>query len=270
MLIAIQLTLVSDKPGILPPYLGRANYAATLARLHEVDPALAQAVHDSSGPKPLTCSGLMNARAHRQGVAIEAAKPYFVRITGLTQEVSRALDAALLAETPRVWELDRHVFHVQQAVCDAAANPWTGRAAYAELAAQPRLFGGGMPRQVSLHFASPAAFKSGGVTVPIPLPGLVFGSLVDRWNAFSSITLSAEVRRFGEEMVAVSRYKLQSRPVAQKNQGLRMGGVGDVTYAALGGDRYWLGALHMLADFALYSGVGVQTAAGMGQTRRIG
>ena len=270
MLIAIQLTLVSDKPGTLPPYLGRANYAAALARLHEVEPSLAEAIHDGSGPKPLTCSGLLNAPAARQGAAIEAGKPYYVRITGLSPEVSAALEAVLVTDRPRVWELDRHVFHVQEVVCDAAANAWTGRTTYAELAAQPRLFAERLPRQVNLHFATPTAFKSGGVTVPIPLPGLVFGSLVDRWNTFSAITLSAEMRRFGEEMVAVSRYKLQSAPVAQKDQGLRMGGVGDVTYVALGGDRYWLGVLHMLADFALYSGVGVQTATGMGQTRRTG
>ncbi|NJN81941.1 MAG: CRISPR system precrRNA processing endoribonuclease RAMP protein Cas6 [Caldilineaceae bacterium] len=99
------------------------------------------------------------------------------------------------------------------------------------------------------------------------LPGLVFGSLVERWNAFSPVTLSPEMRRFGEEMVAISRYHLQSRPVAQKNQGLRIGGVGEATYRALAGDRYWLGVMQMLADFALYSGVGVQTATGMGQVR---
>lgn len=270
MLIAIQLTLVSDKPGTLPPHLGRANYAATLARLHKADPALAAAVHGAGGPKPITCSGLLNAPAARQDTAIKAGAPYYVRITGLSPEVSAALEAVLLTDPPRVWELDRHVFAVQEAVCDAATNAWTGRTTYAGLAAQPGLFAERLSRQVSLRFASPTAFKSSGLTVPIPLPGLVFGSLVDRWNAFSPIALSPDTRRFGEEMTAVSRYKLHSAPVAQKDQGLRIGGVGDVTYTALGGDRYWLGVLHMLAGYALYSGVGVQTATGMGQTRYIG
>jgi CRISPR-associated endoribonuclease Cas6 len=56
--------------------------------------------------------------------------------------------------------------------------------------------------------------------------------------------------------------------VVQKNGALRMGGMGEVTYVALGGDRYWRSVMQMLADFAKYSGVGVQTATGMGQTRR--
>ncbi|RIK35422.1 MAG: CRISPR-associated protein Cas6, partial [Chloroflexi bacterium] len=46
-------------------------------------------------------------------------------------------------------------------------------------------------------------------------------------------------------------------------------GVGQATYVAVAADRYWLAVLQMLADFALYSGVGVQTATGMGQVRRV-
>ncbi|MCS6828361.1 MAG: hypothetical protein NZ553_17225 [Caldilinea sp.] len=38
MLISIVLTLVSPAVKTLPGFLGRANYAATLARLSEVDP----------------------------------------------------------------------------------------------------------------------------------------------------------------------------------------------------------------------------------------
>lgn len=65
-------------------------------------------------------------------------------------------------------------------------------------------------------------------------------------------------------MVARSRYRLESKTVMQKNKGLRIGAVGEATYAALGGDRYWLGVMQMLADFANYSGVGAQTTTGMG------
>ncbi|MBX3015615.1 MAG: CRISPR system precrRNA processing endoribonuclease RAMP protein Cas6 [Caldilineaceae bacterium] len=39
-------------------------------------------------------------------------------------------------------------------------------------------------------------------------------------------------------------------------------------FGALGGDRYWLATLNMLADFAFYSGVGVKTTIGMGQAWR--
>jgi CRISPR-associated endoribonuclease Cas6 len=273
MLIAIVLTLVSETAGTLPAHLGRANYAATLGRLGQIDVALAAQCHEGDGPKPLTCSGLMGETGRREGTQIEPGKPYLVRVTGLTTAVSQALEAGLLAQRPERWTLDEHVFQVVEAVCDATAQPWSGRSSYEQLAAAQLAQGpAGSPqpeRQATLRFASPVSFKSGGMHVPVPLPGLVFGSLVERWNAFSPAALSGEMRRFGEEMVAISRYRLESRAVAQKNQGLRIGGVGEATYTALGGDRYWTSVMQMLAEFALYSGVGVQTATGMGQARRV-
>ena len=63
MLISILLTLTPETPATLPPDLGRAVQAETLARLGQVDPALAEAIHASDGPKPLTCSGLVAAES---------------------------------------------------------------------------------------------------------------------------------------------------------------------------------------------------------------
>lgn len=269
MLIAITLTLVSDADFTLPPHVGRANYAATLQRLATLDPALAQAVHDGDGPKPLTCSGLLNASANRAGAPIKAGAPYYVRVTGLTAAVSAALERGLLAEPPAVWELDRRPFTVQAAVSDETADAWSGRAGYAALAAAQLLSAVEPPRQVTLQFASPTSFRSQEMHIPTPLPGLVFGSLAERWNAFSPVAISPEMRRFAEERIAITAYRLHSRPVAHENAALRIGGVGEVTYRALSSDRYWLGVMHLLAHFARFSGVGVQTTTGMGQTRRL-
>lgn len=269
MLISLVLTLQSDSETTLPGHLGRANYAATLARLKELDPALAARIHDEAGPKPLTCSGLLNVHSRKGGVAILAGKNYFVHITGLSQQVTQALMDGLVHNPPEFWELDRHPFRIRHVTVDPKVDPWAGTATYEELAAATMLQSGRLPKTVTLDFSAPTAFKSTGQTVPIPLPGLVFGSLVDRWNAFSPILLSPDMRRFGEEVMVISRYRLQSKPVIQKNGALRIGGVGAVTYRAMTGDRYWLATMQMLADFARFSGVGVQTATGMGQVRRM-
>lgn len=103
----------------------------------------------------------------------------------------------------------------------------------------------------------------------MPLPDLVFGSLVTRWNAFSPVRLEPDVRLRAREQVAIAHYDLRSRSMPHKNGALRVGGVGHVTYSIKDEDPYLGAALHILADFALYSGVGAQTAAGMGQARRI-
>lgn len=268
MLIAITLTLISPTAATLNPHLGRANYAATLARLGQADPALAQRIHDGDGPKPITCSDLLGATSNRDGTQVEPGRRYRVRITGLIEAVSMALARSLLDTPPNRWELDHHPFAVETVTCDPAVDRWSGRSSYAALTA-PRLATAEPPsRQLTLEFAAPTAFKSKEMTIPVPMPDLVFGSLVERWNCFSPVVLSPEMRRFGGEMVAISRYRLESRGVDQKNHALRIGGLGTVTYRALGGDAYWLSVMQMLGDFAFYSGVGVQTATGMGMVRR--
>jgi CRISPR-associated endoribonuclease Cas6 len=269
MLISVVLSLSSEVDVLLPPFLGRANYAATLRALGTIDSTLARVIHDSDGPKPLTCSSLLGLKAQREGVRVRAGAPVYVRITGLTPEVSRALEECLLVHPPAQWELDGHIFNVDGTTCDPAVHSWAGKTTYESLATAQILRGEPPSRRVTFDFASPVSFRSGGMSIPIPMPALVFGSLVERWNSFSPVGLSGEMRRFGEEMIAISHYRLESRDVQQDNQGMRIGGVGRVTFTALGGDRYWLGLMHVLADYALYSGVGALTAAGLGQCRKV-
>jgi CRISPR-associated endoribonuclease Cas6 len=267
MLIAIVLQLEAPVSVRLPLHLGRANHAAALRLIGSIDPALAAAVHDDEGPKPLTCSGLLGVMPGRDGVALRAGQACAVRLTGLNRTVGQALEEGLLRGTlPARWELEGVPFRITGATCDPTAHGWSGRSSCEQLAGAA-LVEGGDGRTVTLEFASPTAFKSAGYTVPVPMPALVFGSLVERWNHFAPLRLSGEMRRFADEMMVISRYRLESRAVAQKNDAWRIGGVGTVTYRSMSGDRYWLGVLHALAGFALYSGVGVQTATGMGQAR---
>ncbi len=269
MLSAIRLHLVSEQDANLPPNVGRAAYAALLDWIGRADPLLARHVHEGDGPKPITCSDLFGARQHRDGKFVRAGAPCSLRYTALTPDTAAALRALLLENPPESVRLDTHTLRVVAATCDAAADPWTGTAAYEALLAAHIAQQENPERMVRLHLASPTAFRSGGLTVPVPMPGLLFGSLVERWNAFSPARLSGELRRFGEEMIAISRYTLQSVSVSAKNEALRIGGVGEVTYRAFGSDRYWLGIVQVLADFARFAGVGVQTTSGMGQVRRL-
>ena len=106
MLIALTLILSPDRDVVLPAVLGRANHAATLRRLAEIDPALVTALHDDDGPKPLTCSGIRDARITRNSVRFRRGERYTVRITGLTTAVSQALHAAFSESRPATGELE--------------------------------------------------------------------------------------------------------------------------------------------------------------------
>lgn len=272
MLTSLVLTLATDKQVRLPSHLGRANYSATLERLATFDAKLDGEIHDMEGIKPLTCSSLFGNIEYRDREALyRTGELYWLRITGLNQQVSEALLNAFWEQKPACWKLAGHPFQVVNAFCHPQRHPWSGSTTYEALAERHLL---GQPtvkrmNEVTLEFASPTAFKSKELQVPLPLPNLVFGSLVDRWNRFSTVELSEQVRAFGEMAVEINVFDLRSVPVEQKNKSVRVGAMGTVRYRAQYEDRYWLGLYQLLADFALYSGVGVQTATGMGQVRRI-
>src|SRR5690606_3737731 len=130
MLIALKVLLTTPTPRQVPPHLGRAVYAAALARLTEVAPAVAHAIHDGDGPKPLTCSRLLGAPPSG---ALLPDHVYAVRFSGLTADVAAALAAAFVDEPPPQIELDGAPMQVVEGVCEASRDGWTGRADYTAL-----------------------------------------------------------------------------------------------------------------------------------------
>lgn len=269
MLLSIILELTSQRAGVLPPHLGRAHHSVFLEWVASFDAPLAAALHDFEGVKPFTCSSLLGVAPTADGLSLRAGETVSVRITSLDAVLSSQLEAHLTASAPAQWNLHNHPFAVAAVICDAQRNRWSGSTTCEELAARYLVAGETPSPAITLEFAAPTAFKSREMHVPLPLPGLVFGSLLDRWNAVSPVQLPDDVRAFAEDAVAVSQYNLRSAAVRHKQNSVLIGGTGTVTYRALTGDRYWLACLNLLADFALYSGVGVKTVTGMGQARRI-
>ncbi len=211
MLTSLVLQLEAEGTAVLPASLGRAGQGLLLRLIGERDPALARALHDAQGLKPYTVSNLVLGKRAQGVLAVEAGQRGWLRLTGLNAEVSGHL-AALAAKPPALVELDGQPFQVGRATVDPAEHPWAGQTSYQDLAA-PFLLGGQerLGPAIRLEFASPTTFRSGGHFVPLPLPELVFGSLLDRWQSFAPIALHPETRRFAAEAVGVSRYALRTR-----------------------------------------------------------
>lgn len=267
MLLAIVLEVVSKRSVSLPPHLGRANHAAILQHMAKVDPGLSKQIHDTDDAKPLTCSSILGAPARRDGLWVEGGRPYRLRFTGLNDAVSDVLQHTLVDEPPDTWVLDEHLFRVERVIADGSDGGWSGRTTYRALVDRYLDSPGEASRRLTLEMASPTAFKKEGITMPLPQPDLVFGSLAGRWHAFSSEPARLAMRQFAAKHIGISWFDLHSQAVEHKNQSMRVGATGRVVYSILQ-DDYRLTA-NLLADFAMYAGIGVQTAAGMGQCRRV-
>lgn len=264
-LLSLVLSVRPRAAAGLPSALGRAAHAALLRAIGQAKPDLARQLHDESGPRPFTCSSLMGAR---QAGAVTPDTAYILRYTALTAELAGLLPG-LFAPRSEI-ELEGVPFVIEAVTDDAAVQPWAARTTYEELSAPWLLARRAPAARIMLHLASPTAFKSGGKAQPFPLPELAFGSLLDRWNAYAPVALPEETRRFASECLAVSRFALTTHAAPFKSEGVvKFGAVGQVTYVALHRDRYWLSVINLLADLAQFAGLGVSTAMGMGQARRL-
>ena len=122
-------------------------------------------------------------------------------------------------------------------------------------------------KYLHMHFLTSCAFKSEGQYVIFPQPQFVLGSLVKRWNAFAdSNKLEAQgVAQDLAQEVYVADYRLRMQAFS----------VDGARIPAFRGD-YTLGMknnlmsnriIAMLGEYAMYCGVGIKTALGMGAVR---
>jgi CRISPR-associated endoribonuclease Cas6 len=281
----------------LPTWWGRAAHALLLDIVRKYDTHLASALHDptsiqnsqsniqNSTPRPFTTSTLMGRFPNRQ---FDKQGGYTMRLTSIQEELTTVLLEAnqngplapgetieldhlpfLIEETQPPFQTQDTQSAIQNSQSKITTSPWAASALYQELGADYLLARQPPPRRLSFVLTSPTTFKSGGKQVPIPLPDLFFGSLLEKWNAYAPIAFPLEVRRYAAECLGIGRYKLSSRAVPIKEGGVRAGAVGEISYASLSYDRYWMSVLTTLAAFALFSGVGASTSMGLGQCRQI-
>lgn len=265
MPVSVCVTIEAVRDADLPGFLGTAAHAAFLGIVSRMDAALGSRLHDEEGAKGYTVSGLWGPRPERSRVKVTAGQHYLLRFTSYEDTLSSLLSGLRPGNQLSSIMLTDAEFRVIAVDTDPAANPWARAESFEEIASR-HLFGAQPGAKVVLQFVSPTCFRSRGATVPFPLPVLVFGSLLERWNAFAPAELSPDFRRFAEECVVASKYELRTEivPVAGARQ---VGFTGTCEFTAINRDAYWLRLMNLLADFAFYSGVGYKTGMGLGQCR---
>jgi len=267
MLTSLVLMLRADETVTIARNVGAAAHAVLLGLIAESAPELAERLHHSDQQRPFTCSSLVGGRPRGAMQELAPDQDLFLRYTGLTEEVSAHL-RILSAAPPSRLQLLNAALNITAATLDPEVHPWAAQTTYEELAARWLRPGNAPERHTALRFVSPTAFRSGGRVVPLPLPDLVYGSLVNKWNAFANVAISEEVRRYADECMGVSRYRLETRAIRSRGGSMQIGFTGRCRFTAFNSDRYWLAVVQLLTDYAFYAGIGYQTTMGMGQARR--
>lgn len=268
MLLSTVFVLRPTADAALPMTLGNAFYTAVLQLVGEYDRDMVARLHDADGPKPFTTSPLQGpvTVADKQ-LRLQRGHDYWLRVTSLEAQLSRIL-LAIEEHPPQTMRLHDGQFTVAQVSSQSQDHPWACRAQYDALYAAA-LRGDVRSRpQVTMVFESPTAFRSQGRTMVFPLPRLVFGSLLSRWNQYAPLPLDTDLLEALDLGIDVDRYTLQTQMQNFGRYQLQVGFVGRCTFGARKGvpaEVVW--GVRLLAEYAFFAGVGYRTTMGMGQVR---
>jgi CRISPR-associated endoribonuclease Cas6 len=263
-LYAFVLRLHPLDDGPPPRVQGQGVQALFLDVLRQVAPEVAQALHADAPSKHYTVAVLPGSQ--RRQVAL--------RISLLHADLFQPFVQAMLQQMPgeAPLQIGRARFQLGDVIGSPApqGHPWAGYGSFADLAqrAEP------VPL-VGLEFASATAIgqssRSNGRPrlALLPTPEIIFKSLFRRWNE-----LAPDVLRHDEKLLeaairdtVVTQYQLESVDISL-GKGPQKGFVGRCAYE-LPPDPEQARLLSLLADAALFLGVGMKTARGMGLCRRI-
>jgi len=221
-------------------------------------------LHGMDGPKPFTTAAIPFGYQRNTSPTSKTLNELFLRLTFLTDEVVAYFLKSALEWDNRAVQLGSACFKVEQVHLLDVAKPHKNFCSYEDLLCMATA-----EHSIALHFLSPTAFRSEGKrNVLFPEPELVFGSLLNRWNAFSPVKLSAELKQCFESQIILAQYKLETR-MLNFGSYQEVGFVGKcnfILHDALSEQQ--LKTINALADFAFYSGLGAKTTMGMGQVRR--
>lgn len=123
-------------------------------------------------------------------------------------------------------------------------------------------------RQFKLHFVTPTAFAQNRIHLPLPVPGMMFRSWLERWNHFATVYLGGdELIGYLSESVPIRQHNIQTRSF-QVHHGKLTGFVGTVTLQIPQRiDPLLANVANLLINYAQFTGTGMKTRLGMGQTQ---
>jgi CRISPR-associated endoribonuclease Cas6 len=280
MLLSVTLVVTPTQPCTLQGFYGREVQAWFLNQVRLSNLALSEVLHMADGIKPYTVSTLIaptpGRREQDEALTIVPGQECLLRLTSLSDPLS---DLLLTKVIPGLHQARLHLRDIEfQVVRFSFESEWDRQTSCDD---QMRGAGERPEPSVTLQLASPTAFRTGNMDLTLPTPDQVWRSLWWRWNnlAPENLQISSDWNTFVANCIIASDYSLRSMKVSFQKNGAKAaytGCTGQITYRLLPAKHCWAYApmrqgaeqvLHVLANFALFSGIGHHTTIGLGQAR---
>ncbi len=275
------LNLLPESP-IPPGYLtGKHLHALFLSVVSSVDQDLGDRLHANTANKAFTLSPLQiapypNRLQWQYHHRVETGTPCWWRISLLDDDLFGVLNPLWLnLNLQQTWHLGPANLQITSILgTPQSPQPWAHFCNYQQLYEHAS----DEHRKIALHFYTPTAFRQGGYDSALPTRELIFGSLLRRWNEYSSMQMSEACItslypssfEIHTEVATDPRQQFIHTGATVDPSNRFMGFVGKLTFQILGKvDPLAIKQVNALADFALYAGVGRKTTMGMGMARRL-
>lgn len=252
--------------------------------IQQADPTLAQQLFDTEDRRPFTISpGFEPFRNY----------PAWLRITGTASSLNTLLTELIWPKLQNDGHLHldgqeipiRSVFYNTPLRFEARSvrqpQHWAASTNISALINQI-MHNAQPPRQITLHFFTPTMLKSRGMILTMPHPPQLFLSLLRRWQWLTDIELHTDLVRFIKLMPYIADYRLHTEnteTIGWTYDNTIVGSVGRMTLVlphkkrvarALRADySYLLNCVRLLAALSFFTGIGLHTAFGLGQTMPI-
>ena len=249
----LHLTPLSGKPRLEHPSLHTHGLFYRL--LERIDATLSAQVH-AAKRNPFTLS----TRTRQDGALL--------RVTTLDDALFSPLLRVTFEGSLAGLELGRDTYRVARVLATPEGDADAGYLSWQNLSSAEPVGG------LEFRFLTPTLFSTsqgkGRQYTPLPLPRLVFGSLLRAYQTFHPEPYDdnalAGLEEAFEREVVITRHSLRTEPYQAGKTSLT-GFVGSASFRYLGRSPQVSRALGGLGRLAFFSGLGVKTGYGMGQVR---
>ncbi|MBE0449113.1 MAG: CRISPR-associated endoribonuclease Cas6 [Actinobacteria bacterium] len=269
MLASVVLCLRAVQTCNLPQTIGNIVHAQLLGWIQEKDCKLSSRWHNLPDLKPFSISPIIGKFAKAStGKVIVKNQLYWLKIGLLQKKGFDILSDVLfpLAARQAAIKIGQIPFVLEEIKLEG--HPWARVSGWHELIFRNGRDSNNDGNTFLLRFLTPTTFRRGDINRILPDPELVFGSLLDRWNAYAPTKYPLELKQRFTEEVVVSRIAIRSDSYSLKHQSL-IGFLGSCVYSVISNDRELVDILKNLSALAIYSGVGQKTTMGMGVCRAV-
>jgi len=260
MLAALDVRMYPKQDCELPHPCAHLVHGAVLRLIRHEDQQMSHALHDDAQVKPFAISTVWpRTRARGDRMAISKYTECRLRLCTAGKPVFDAFTKPLFERLARNDSIDLQgtPFHLMDALLEP---PFGGTAGFESLLTDKG-------REQRLRFVSPTTFRRQGLNVPLPDPGLVYGSLWQKWQALSDVQVDQRVFDELSPAIALSEARIGTRGWKYPRFTM-IGFTGVAVYQIVrpvSAEARMLFAA--LSGLSFYTGVGYRTTMGMGQCR---